>query len=53
MKAVILLNTALLDLFQGQVQKRSISVTDTVGVVSSLEGNTTYDFYVSADCGTT
>jgi hypothetical protein len=31
----------------------SISVTDTVGVVSGLEGNTTYDFYVSADCGTT
>jgi len=31
----------------------SVSVSDTVGTVSGLEGNTTYDFYVSADCGTT
>ncbi len=30
----------------------SINVTDTVGLVNGLEGNTTYDFYVSADCGT-
>jgi hypothetical protein len=31
----------------------SVNVTDTLGLVTGLEGNTTYDFYVSADCGTT
>ena len=31
----------------------TVSVTDTVGTVTGLEGNTDYDFYVSADCGTT
>ncbi len=31
----------------------TLTVSDTVGIVSGLEGNTTYDFYVSADCGTT
>ena len=31
----------------------TVSVTDTVGTLTGLEGNTDYDFYVSADCGTT
>ena len=31
----------------------TVTVTDTVGTVTGLEGNTDYDFYVSADCGTT
>ena len=31
----------------------TLNVTDTVGTVTGLEGNTDYDFYVVADCGTT
>ena len=31
----------------------TVSVTDTVGIVTGLEGNTDYDLYVAADCGTT
>ena len=31
----------------------TLNVTDTVGVVTGLDGNTSYDFYVAADCGTT
>jgi len=31
----------------------SASVTDTCAVITGLDGNTDYDFYVSADCGTT
>ena len=31
----------------------TITVSDTVGVITGLDGNTDYDFYVSADCGTT
>jgi hypothetical protein len=31
----------------------TVSVSDTFVIVSGLEGNTDYDFYVSADCGTT
>lgn len=30
----------------------SISVTDTVAFINNLSGNTDYDFYVVADCGT-
>jgi hypothetical protein len=30
----------------------SMNVTDTVGLITGLDGNTDYDFYVSADCGT-
>lgn len=30
----------------------SMNVTDTVGLITGLDGNTGYDFYVSADCGT-
>ena len=31
----------------------TLTVSDTVGIVTGLDGNTDYDFYVSADCGTT
>ncbi len=30
----------------------SVAVTDTVGFINNLEGNTDYDYYVVADCGT-
>ena len=30
----------------------SVAVTDTVAFVNNLEGNTDYDYYVVADCGT-
>ncbi|MDA7762925.1 PKD domain-containing protein [Crocinitomicaceae bacterium] len=30
----------------------TMNVTDTLGVLTGLDGNTDYDFYVSADCGT-
>ena len=30
----------------------SVSVTDTVAFINNLSGNTDYDFYVVADCGT-
>lgn len=30
----------------------TMTVTDTVGLITGLDGNTDYDFYVSADCGT-
>jgi hypothetical protein len=30
----------------------SVAVTDTVAFINNLEGNTDYDYYVVADCGT-
>jgi len=30
----------------------SIAFTDTVGYINNLDGNTAYDYYVVADCGT-